>query len=85
MEAQLEGILQFTDERKDGQLRDPLHPLRPLRGGVIVPRQLIRDLHLRPGLMLKGDPRGKTLGRVASIEGKTVDEYAGTMHVEHDR
>jgi len=78
MDGQLEGILQFTDERRDGQLRDPLHPLRPLRGGVVVSRQMIRDLRLRPGVMLRGDPRGKMLGRVSAIEGRPVDEYAGT-------
>ena len=26
----LEGILHFKDDRSDGQLRDPLHPLRDL-------------------------------------------------------
>ena len=26
----LEGILHIPDERQDGQLRDPEHPLRPL-------------------------------------------------------
>ena len=41
--GQLEGILHIPDERQDGQLRDPLFPLRPVRGGIIVPRQLIRE------------------------------------------
>jgi transcription termination factor Rho len=71
----VEGILQFTDERKDGQLRDPKHPLRPLRGGLSVPRQLIRQMHLRPGLMLKGDPRGRMLGKIETIEGRSPDEW----------
>jgi transcription termination factor Rho len=75
---QLEGILQFTDERRDGQLRDPAQPLRPVRGGVVVPRQLIRELRLRPGLMIKGKPKGKTLNRVEGIEGRTLDEYTAT-------
>jgi transcription termination factor Rho len=74
--APLEGILQFTDERHDGQLRDPLHPLRPLRGGFTVPRQIIRELHLRPGLMLTGDQRGRTLGKIQTIEGRSPDEYS---------
>ena len=26
---QYQNVLQFTDERQDGQLRDPAHPLRP--------------------------------------------------------
>jgi transcription termination factor Rho len=73
--APLEGILQFTDERHDGQLRDPMHPLRPLRGGFTVPRQIIRELQLRPGLMLTGDQRGRTLGKIQTIEGKSPDEY----------
>jgi transcription termination factor Rho len=97
-DSQLEGILQYTDERRDGQLRDPLHPLRPLRGGVVVPRQMIRDMRLRPGLMLRGHPRGRTLGKVETIEGRSPDEYverttiydstaldpAPMMKLEHD-
>ncbi|HEY8668030.1 MAG TPA: transcription termination factor Rho [Tepidisphaeraceae bacterium] len=73
--GQLEGILSIPDERRDGQLRDPLHPLRPLRGGIAVPRKMILDLQLRPGLMLRGSPRGKMLGDVQTIEGRTPDEY----------
>jgi len=73
--AQLEGILHIADERHDGQLRDPLHPLRPLRGGVTVPRQMIREMRLRPGLMLTGAQRGHTLGRISTIEGLNPDEY----------
>jgi transcription termination factor Rho len=75
--ATLQGILQFTDERQDGQLRDPAFPLRPLRGGFVVPRQIIRELHLRPGLLLTGDQRGRTLGKIQTIEGKSLDEYSG--------
>ncbi len=73
--GQLEGILHIPDERKDGQLRDPAHPLRPLKGGITVPRQLIREMNLRPGLLLKGDPRGRMLGRLQQIEGRSPDEY----------
>jgi transcription termination factor Rho len=74
----MEGILQFADERQDGHLRDPLQPLRPLNGGVIVPRQLIRDLRLRPGLMIRGEPRGRMLGKIDMIEGRTPEEYGQT-------
>src|SRR5438067_9790138 len=74
--TQLEGILHIADERQDGQLRDPAHPLRPLRGGMVVPRNMIRDFRLKPGLMLKGDQRGRALGRLESIEGRPPDEYA---------
>jgi transcription termination factor Rho len=71
----VEGLLSVTDERQDGQLRDPAHPLRPVRGNVIVPRNIIRELHLRPGLLLKGSPRGHVLDRIETIEGRSPDEY----------
>jgi len=71
----VEGLLQVADERHDGQLRDPAHPLRPVRGNLMVPRQLIRELHLRPGLLLRGSARGRMLGNVESIEHRPVDEY----------
>jgi transcription termination factor Rho len=72
----VEGILQFADERKDGELRDPLHPLRPAKGNLLVPRQLIRELRLRPGLLLRGTPRGRVMNRIDTIEGRTPDEYS---------
>jgi len=59
-----EGLLQFTDERQDGQLRDPAHPLRPAKGNLVVPRQTIRELKLRPGLLLRGSPKGRSIGRI---------------------
>ena len=71
----IEGILQVVDERQDGQLRDPAHPLRPARGNFLVPKQTIRDLHLRPGLLLKGNSRGRMLDRIETIEGRPPDEY----------
>src|ERR1041384_6541320 len=75
MTHQLEGVLQIPDERRDGQLRDPAHLLRPLRGGVVVPRQMIREMQLRPGLLLRGNQKGHTLGRVEAIEGRPVEQY----------
>src|SRR3954470_9623412 len=71
----LEGILHIPDERQDGQLRDPEYPGRPLRGNFVVPRNVIRDLQLRPGLLLKGEQRGRTMGRIQTIEGQPTDEY----------
>src|SRR5690348_8781482 len=71
----VEGLLQLGDERQDGQLRDPAHPLRPARGNLLVPRQLIRDMRLRPGLLLRGSPRGRMLGQIETIEGRSPDEY----------
>lgn len=76
--AQLEGILHFVDERQDGQLRDPRQLLRPLPGNFVVPRQVIREMRLRPGLMLKGDPKGRTLSRFSEIEGRAPDAYHDT-------
>jgi transcription termination factor Rho len=77
----VEGILHIPDERQDGQLRDPMFPLRPLRGGNIVPRQVIRQFNLRPGLMIKADPRGRAIGRINTIEGRSPDEYAEQTHL----
>src|SRR5687767_12018652 len=77
----VEGILQITDERKDGELRDPLHPLRPVRGNILVSKQTIRQLQLRPGLLLKGTPRGRNLDRIDTIEGLHPDEYASKIHL----
>ena len=71
----VEGILQIENERQDGQLRDPQHPLRPARGNCLVPRQLIRELQLRPGLLLRGLPKGRMLNRIDTIEGRSPDEY----------
>ena len=70
-----EGLLQFTDERQDGQLRDPAHPLRPSKGNLVVPRQTIRELKLRPGLLLRGQPRGRSIGKIEAIEGRPVDDW----------
>jgi transcription termination factor Rho len=66
----------MLDDRGDGQLRDPSHPLRPARGNLLVSRQLIRDLNLRPGLLIRGTPQGRHLNRIDAIEGRPVDEYA---------
>jgi transcription termination factor Rho len=74
-----EGLLSIPEnDRQDGSLRDPAHPLRPARGNIIVPRGLIRELNLRPGLMLKGSPNGKSLNKIDTVEGKTIDEYGST-------
>jgi transcription termination factor Rho len=77
----LEGILHFKDDRADGQLRDPAHPLRQVQGGIFVSRQLIRELHLRPGLMVKGQPKGRHLTRLQSVEGFSPQEYAERTHI----
>jgi transcription termination factor Rho len=75
LNGHVEGILQIADERQDGHLRDPAHLLRPTRGNLLVPRQLIRDMRLRPGLLLRGSPRGRMLTNIESIEGRPPDDY----------
>jgi transcription termination factor Rho len=75
LNGHVEGILQCADDRQDGHLRDPAHLLRPTRGNLLVPRQLIRDMHLRPGLLLRGSPRGRMLNHIESIEGRPPDDY----------
>lgn len=65
----IEGILHQTDERSDATLRDPANLLRPLKGGLVVPRNLVRDLRLKPGLLVKGEQRGRQLTRIVAIEG----------------
>jgi transcription termination factor Rho len=77
----LEGILHIKDERSDGTLRDPAHPLRQVGGGIFVSKQVIRELKLRPGLILKGQPKGKHLTRVQAIEGQSPEEYAEKVHL----
>jgi transcription termination factor Rho len=75
--ASIEGILHIPDERQDGQLRDPAAPLRPLKGGVVVPRNMIRDLRLRAGLLVRGQPKnnGRALHRIEAVEGRDPEEY----------
>src|SRR3954466_10732426 len=72
---EVEGILQVGNERSDGQLRDPAHLLRPLRGGVIVSKQMISEMRLRPGLMLKGQTKGRHLSRINAIERRPPGEW----------
>jgi len=76
-----EGVLVVTDERQDGHLRDPAHPLLALRGNVIVPKNIIREMHLRPGLLLRGTPRGHVLDKIETIEGRSPDEYVETVPI----
>jgi len=75
-EALLSGILQIPDERRDGALRDPQQLLRPIHGGVIVPRSLIRDLSLRSGLLISGLTRGRMISRITKIENRDPEDYA---------
>ncbi|MCS7034600.1 MAG: transcription termination factor Rho [Phycisphaerae bacterium] len=72
----IEGILHQADERSDGTLRDPAQLLRPLKGGITVPRGLARDLRLKPGLLLQVETRGKQVARVVAIEGMDPADWA---------
>ncbi|HEV7299423.1 MAG TPA: transcription termination factor Rho [Tepidisphaeraceae bacterium] len=71
----VEGLLSVVDDRRDGELRDPAFPLRPAKGNYVVPRNVIRDLRLKPGLLLKGTPRGRALSKIEAIENRPVDEW----------
>ncbi|HEX8323659.1 MAG TPA: transcription termination factor Rho [Tepidisphaeraceae bacterium] len=75
-EPLVEGFLQIADERRDGDLRDPSHPLRPVRpGGVYVPRKMWVDRGLRPGLLVQGEVRGKQLFRITRVENVPFPEW----------
>ena len=67
--------MHIPDERRDGQLRDPEHLLRPLRRGI-VPRRLIRELNLRPGVLVRGTPRGDAILQIDTIEGRSPADFA---------
>ena len=68
-----EGLLQIGDERHDGQLRDASHPLRPM--GMVVPREMIREFRLRPGLLLRATSKGKHARQITAIEGLPPGDY----------
>lgn len=71
----VEGVMQQLDERKDGQLREPEALLRPVRGGIIVPKELIARHRLKPGLLLTGHVRGNRLVNIEKIENQPVSEW----------
>ncbi|HWB53449.1 MAG TPA: transcription termination factor Rho [Tepidisphaeraceae bacterium] len=76
--GEIEGILHFREEKGDGQLRDPANFLKPLAGPegmLVVPRQTIIDLNLRPGLLVHGRFKGRTFNKIDMIEGILPEEY----------
>jgi transcription termination factor Rho len=73
--ATVEGLLSIRDENSDGVLRDPAYPLRPAPGGCVVPRQTIRDLNLRPGLLVRGVPNGRSLTKIDAVENGPPEEF----------
>ena len=81
MQSELvEGVLQIADERRDGELRDPKQLLRPVRG-LFVPRQMIREMKLRPGLLISGAVRGRQIIQIKTIEGQVPDVYYDNTHL----
>ncbi len=70
------GVLYLADERKDGQLRDPNNLLRQ-SSPLLVPRQLVNEYKLRPGVLLSFEgTRGKYVGKLKSVEGGSVEDYS---------
>ena len=75
-ESIVEGLLQIADERRDGELRDPALPLKPIRpGGIYVSKRMWQERGLRPGLLIAGEVRGKMLHRLTTIEGIPFNEW----------
>ena len=72
--AVVEGLLSLGEDR-DCTLRDPANPLRPAVGNIIVPKAVIRELNLRPGVLLRGIPNGRSLTKIDAIEGRPPDDY----------
>src|SRR5690606_32838857 len=64
---------------KDGQLREPDALLRPVRGGVTVPKELIAHHRLKPGLLLSGHIRGNKLVHIEQVEGQPPAEWEGRI------
>ncbi len=48
---------------------------------LFVPRQLIREYKLRPGLLLSGMPRGRQMIELKAIEGCDPEDYASKTHL----
>ena len=72
----VEGWIQHLDERKDGDLRDPTIPLRPVRpGGIMIPRRMMSDMGLRPGHLIKAEFKGRMIGKIVSIENTPIEQY----------
>ena len=82
-DAPLQGVLHIPDERRDGHLRDPANLLRPIRD-VFVPRRMIQDLRLRPGLKLDLVVKGRTVTRLRAIEEESIEAYQDTVSLYDD-
>jgi transcription termination factor Rho len=80
-EPTVQGVLHVPDERKDGTLRDPNNLLRPVSGGISIPRRAIVELKLRPGVMLECEQAGRTIRRVLRVEGKPPEDWASVEFI----
>ncbi len=48
---------------------------------LTVPRQLIREMKLRPGLLIAGQARGRQISSIQQIEGSNPDDYFSRIHL----
>jgi transcription termination factor Rho len=81
----VEGLLFNFDERKDGDLREVANPLRSIRpGGVQVPKRVMQDLQLRPGMLIEGQLKGRHINRITKIEGVPTREYRPRKMINDD-
>ena len=72
------GILHLPDDRKDGQLRDPVNPLKPVNSQIIVARQFINENRLKTGQLISGTLKGRHLSRLTAIEGINPADFNPT-------
>lgn len=79
-EARLTGLLEIDGDR--GSLRAPAFSLRPGPDDPLVPREMIRSLKLKPGLLLTvllgspdGRERGLVVSEILSIESIPLPEW----------
>ena len=79
--AEFEGILFTKSERGDGELRDPSNLLRPLPGNWIVPRNRMAELHLRPGVLISGQAKGRSVNRIETVEGGPADQFVASTAI----
>ena len=79
--AEFEGILYTKTERGDGELRDPANLLRPAPGNWIVPRNRMTELHLRPGVLIAGHAKGRSVNRIETVEGGPADAFVASTAI----
>jgi transcription termination factor Rho len=78
------GILHLPDDRKDGQLRDSVNPLKSVPGQLIIARQFITDNRLKSGQLISGTLKGRHLSRLTAIEGVDPADFKPICMYEAD-